>query len=151
MNRRSFFTSLAGIPAAGALATAKPTVNQIIERGYDESTYRGWTIRWTGWKAGRDNDYMVGQWLGHVPEGFCFDVPEPLYFPGPCFDVYSSHPGLAGPYWKGWFFDISYKEGQHWITPQTDEGEKYLAQREGLLRLLDVIERIHNERLIRKL
>lgn len=80
----------------------------MIQRGEQSvSEYKGWTIKWTGWKDSQSTINLVGQFAAYrkLGEGHL---------------LYVSLPGTAGLYRRGMDFTTSPTLGQQAIYPETD-------------------------------
>jgi hypothetical protein len=93
--------------------------------------YKGFLIRWTGWKSGFNTDVQVAQWLAYE---------EPVGEKSRLF--YASYPGREGQYYPEAIFDISIKTEQFghvptYITSLEDKQKYMLETLERLMRLID--------------
>lgn len=121
MNRRTLFSRFTG--AVTALVGAK-SAPAMIQRGEQSvSEYKGWTIKWTGWKDSQSTINLVGQFAAYrkLGEGHL---------------LYVSLPGTAGLYRCGMDFTILPTLGQQTIYPDTDP-------------VIAAMERSHGEDLMR--
>lgn len=58
MNRRDFLGSLGGAGAVRVLVQ----MSDVIAAAPDDLCYRGWHVRWSGWRTAVDQDFVHGFW-----------------------------------------------------------------------------------------
>jgi hypothetical protein len=106
MNRRGFlgrFAGMAGVPVAmGAVGASRLAIQNGVDLTASEFEYRGFIVRWTGWKCNVVvNCYVAGQYWAY---------PVGTRNRGPFF--YASYPGAEGQFRQGDAFDVSMKPNQ---------------------------------------
>jgi len=85
--------------------------------------YRGWALRWTGYKIGREDIMPVGQWVARRD-----DAPN----------FYASSPGLEGQYRDGEIFAIGGGKWSILLTKWTGDERNVILL---LQARLDALER----------
>lgn len=123
MERRSLLKMLGLTPTLGLLVHSGSGPNET-----KETTFKGWTVKWSGWMPIVNQRLLVGNWVAVKPDT---DI-----------GVYSSVPGDCTWFRTGYMFDtcVREKEGQMFITPET---HAYAAEKQkemGLLRLLKFLD-----------
>lgn len=120
LSRRGWWKSVsaAGIGVAVASkAEAKTVIPDMPPKKHiaelDVDHYRGFIIRWSGWKERQDSDVMAGQWTAR-PDGS--GLVESTY--GWASGVYSSFPGGVGYFNDGDRFDLTANENQKILSPK---------------------------------
>lgn len=93
MNRRGFLSKFWAAPLLPMLLV-KEWLTAIDHPNY-QYEFKGYRIRWTGWKRAYNQADEVAQWLAVSVDG------EPKK------RIYSSTPGRVGFYFPGYIFDIS--------------------------------------------
>lgn len=93
--------------------------------------YKGFYVRWTGWKSSFNSDFLVGQWLAYE---------EPISISSRRF--YASYPGDEGKYHPGAIFDVSIRREQLNFAPthitSLEDKQKYMLETlQRLMRLID--------------
>ena len=140
-SRRSFIGFLAGLPLIGmAFGKTTPTEDEVID-GFDPSfpqIYRGYQIKWTGWKLTQKNDSAIGQWLAYPTTNNIPGSPMDMSLPY----LYSSTPGYYGSVPRGGTFDIERRRGQVVVLsttrPEIKAREMKKAGRK-LIKMIDVV------------
>jgi hypothetical protein len=106
MDRRSFFKRAALAVPASRLVDSELVASK---DKYFQWTYKGYSLKFTGWKGPADQMHLVAQWIA-VPidpkEQERGNDGEPVY-------IYASDPGNIGFYPRGAVFDISRQVDQY--------------------------------------
>lgn len=137
ITRRGFFGSMAAIVGA-LISVAKSSAKELNPsvNPEDKTIYRGYRVKWTGWKACQNSDLLAGQWVGHpLKVNGNYDESRPC--------LYTSAPGTEGAYYRGDFFNLSVMPGQKRITCTDNEIVKDRARRRAgkrLFKMIDCIE-----------
>lgn len=100
--------------------------------------YKGFSIRWTGWKTIHDNNLYYAQWTA-------YDFTMDPRGKGWTEHIYSSVPGALGFYTLGDTFDIFCRCGQHLVTLDNRDSQETMAMKDKALALL--LERAREVRL----
>lgn len=103
MNRRGFFGRFAGM-AAVPVALTMPVDGLDLTKS--EFEYRGFIVRWTGWKCDTiRSNWVAGQyWAYLVKDNIAGRQSGPFF--------YASYPGGEGQFFQGEVFDISMHRNQ---------------------------------------
>lgn len=151
MNRRGFLTKAWLMPLTLPFALMAEGVVKSDDPNFDYN-YKGYRIRWTGWKGSSQYDDEFGQWLAfrdkEPARQFYSSVPGAvsLYYPGSVFDLAlrKSAVGSAGAYGRGATFGWDWD--QIHITYKTPQSVKTEEQAAGLRRLVHFIDEYGEEK-----
>ena len=138
LTRRSIFggLSLAGVLLVGkallgkSLTGAWPSEDKVFG-GLPEGAllYKGYQIFWSGWVRSQSTAALVGVWkawpMAHGQE-------KPF--------LYAACPGQQGAYNPGDYWNLTLGRIQQVIEKETPERIKLAAEREGLIRLIALID-----------
>lgn len=114
MNRRAMFKALVGGAAVVTVATN-------VNGSEIKSRFKGWSVRWTGWKNNANSADIAGQFIaGKLDKSGNLDPYYPL--------VYSSCPGFSDVFFKGDTFNIGYVCNQMRVDGTSSEADKLKAQ-----------------------
>jgi hypothetical protein len=140
ISRRAFASFLASIPFIGSVF-AGSREDEVLD-GLDPALtqiYRGYGVRWSGWKLTQKNDSAVGQWTAYpttskAPPWSPMDASRPY--------LYASTPGCYGSVLRGGTFDIVKRQGQVVVLSTTRPEIKDREMKKAgkiLIRMIDVV------------
>lgn len=95
-----------------------------MPKGDTDVRYKGYLIRWTGWKEAQDSLNLVGQWFTANRDGMI---------------LYSGTNGTNGVIAKGAILDISSKD-MEFITPLSSAADREMKKQEALARIIVIID-----------
>ena len=129
LNRRSWLAQLKNVAfAAPALALVSSVVTEAkAEQIPDKFTYRGYCIKWTGWKSNPESSDFYGQWVAWPVN---FDGKG--YFAG----CYSNTGGIVDSFRRGDVFNIANLKPEYWINEKNIETDGPRVRKETLNRLI---------------
>ncbi len=150
ITRRGFFSFLASLPFIGAIF-AKQEILERTPPDLDASggswdtlqQYRGYKIKFTGWKQCQNTDTEAAQWVGYPipPEPIPVDV-GPQFFDDAFPYLVAPCPGLPEAFRRGANFDIKPRRGETeivWLDGEKfkDKSKKKSGRR--LIRMIDAV------------
>lgn len=96
-----------------------------ITKQYNNYCYKGFIVKWTGWKEFPDSTKIVGQWLAENKNGN---------------KIYSSVPGCCSDYIDGDIFNVSTMPHQNYLHLESASELRELEKDKGLELLKQVID-----------
>ena len=151
MNRRSMFQLIGGFFSATIASQAKTTHTDGIDRSFPnprpsswhwhrDTLGLWWAIKWTGWKEGQGNPYLVGQQVAEP-----VDCNRSLKIDRKRECLYQSFPGHGGAFQNGGTFDISCQKEQYelfgrYTSMTMSQDDLDLAEKWALSKLVHLIE-----------
>lgn len=131
LTRRQFIPSIFGglgslfLISKQVFGNLKKNNNNLCNRIGCEYHYKGFCLRWTGWKECQNSTILVGQYVAWMKSG----LPKDQYR-----NFYSSIPGGCGEYKSGDEFDISPKPHQEITALESIDRVGYTVDDEQLYR-----------------
>jgi len=120
MQRRRFFSAVAGVFSGGAVSTV--LAGKISP---DTFPYRSWKVQWTGWQQPPGQFLLYGLWLATHPDGDKW--------------AYATTHGVLDDTRPGFVFDLS-SAGGVWLFPDSTESDKAAKKAETCQRLLSYLD-----------
>lgn len=115
-SRRSFFRGLLSGAAVTPLALSTPAAAESAAPHQQGA----WTLRWSGWRADLESDWIQGFWTAVHPDGR---------------RVYSTTGGTVRPYEVGYVFDLTVRPPNQYLTTDSPDADQRASQQGAVDRL----------------
>jgi hypothetical protein len=138
LTRRSFVGLFGLLPVFGV---AKSSSKKEYLDGVNpeaKTFYRGYHIKWTGWKQAQGHDLEFGQWIAYP----CFREEEWTDLDNSRPFLVVSSPGRSGIFNRGDCFDLTLQPDQIVITWNTKPAVKERIRKYHGRRLIKMIDRV---------
>ncbi len=159
MKRRSFFQFLGGVatvvPVVAARASEENDGQALVLKPRSEGLttvdaswlrYKGFDIKWTGWKEAQNSESICGQWIARKINRESFEVKGLQY---PMEGIVASFPGATTFFGMGSVFFTSYEKDQYdllggkYLTSISTVDQKRMGQEYALDSIKDFIDDYH--------